>query len=102
MELAVFRECIATDGASRNSRAFPAFASPRAGVRRRAAMHCIARHLNRAAMAIAVSCVLVPATVVISVPPAMAQHVAISAEFRSALEPYGEFRRHPRWGEVWS
>ena len=65
-------------------------------------MHCIARHLNGAAMAIAVSCVLVPATVVISVAPATAQRVEISAEFRSALEPYGQFRRHPRWGEVWS
>lgn len=25
----------------------------------------------------------------------------VSAEFESALEPYGEWRRHPRWGTVW-
>ena len=30
--------------------------------------------------------------------PAYAQ---VSAEFQAALEPYGEWRRHPRWGEVW-
>jgi len=29
------------------------------------------------------------------------ERVQISEEFRVALEPYGEFRRHPRWGEVW-
>jgi hypothetical protein len=26
---------------------------------------------------------------------------AISAEFRIALEPYGRWERHARWGEVW-
>jgi hypothetical protein len=30
--------------------------------------------------------------------PAQAQ---VSAEFQSALEPYGEWRRDARWGEVW-
>ncbi|HWE79152.1 MAG TPA: DUF6600 domain-containing protein [Pseudolabrys sp.] len=25
----------------------------------------------------------------------------VSAEFQSALEPYGEWVRHPRWGTVW-
>jgi hypothetical protein len=30
--------------------------------------------------------------------PAQAQ---VSGEFRDALEPYGEWRQHPRWGEVW-
>ena len=30
--------------------------------------------------------------------PAQAQ---VSAEFQAALEPYGEWRQHPRWGEVW-
>jgi hypothetical protein len=29
------------------------------------------------------------------------ERVAISAEFRTALEPYGSFRQHARWGEVW-
>jgi hypothetical protein len=30
--------------------------------------------------------------------PAQAQ---VSGEFQAALEPYGEWRQHPRWGEVW-
>ena len=29
------------------------------------------------------------------------ERVEISAGFRTALEPYGEFRLHQRWGEVW-
>jgi hypothetical protein len=32
---------------------------------------------------------------------AIAQRAAVSIEFRLALEPYGEFRPHRRWGEVW-
>src|SRR5476651_161689 len=32
--------------------------------------------------------------------PAHAQ-VAVSIEFRPALEPYGRWQPHPRWGEVW-
>ena len=32
--------------------------------------------------------------------PAQAQ-VSISVQFRTALEPYGRWERHPRWGEVW-
>src|SRR5262249_46407093 len=31
----------------------------------------------------------------------LAQSASVSSEFRLALEPYGEFRRHSRWGEVW-
>ena len=27
--------------------------------------------------------------------------VAISAQFHTALSPYGRWHRHPRWGEVW-
>jgi hypothetical protein len=30
--------------------------------------------------------------------PAQAQ---VSGEFQAALDPYGEWRQHPRWGEVW-
>ena len=26
---------------------------------------------------------------------------SVSSEFRTALSPYGTWRRHPRWGEVW-
>ena len=34
--------------------------------------------------------------------PAHAQgQVSVSIDFRSALEPYGTWRRHSRWGEVW-
>jgi hypothetical protein len=32
--------------------------------------------------------------------PAQAQ-VAVRAEFREALAPYGQWDRHSRWGEVW-
>jgi Family of unknown function (DUF6600) len=32
--------------------------------------------------------------------PAQAQ-AAVSVEFRTALEPYGRWQRHARWGEVW-
>jgi hypothetical protein len=32
---------------------------------------------------------------------AQAQGVSISVQFRSGLEPYGRWTRHPRWGEVW-
>lgn len=35
-------------------------------------------------------------------PAAQAQDVNISVEFRSALEPHGQWRRHSRWGEVWT
>jgi hypothetical protein len=27
--------------------------------------------------------------------------VSVKAEFRTALQPYGRFERHSRWGEVW-
>lgn len=38
----------------------------------------------------------------VSVAPAVAQErVVVSTEFRTALEPYGQFQRHGRWGEVW-
>lgn len=38
-----------------------------------------------------------------SLSPAAAQQtrVAAAAEFRTALEPFGRFRQHARWGEVW-
>ncbi|HYM98719.1 MAG TPA: DUF6600 domain-containing protein, partial [Aestuariivirgaceae bacterium] len=32
--------------------------------------------------------------------PAQAQG-SVSIEFRGALEPYGQWRQHPRFGEVW-
>ena len=35
------------------------------------------------------------------VTPAHAQRVAVREEFRTALQPYGSWRQHARWGEVW-
>ena len=32
--------------------------------------------------------------------PAQAQE-SVSVEFRTALEPYGTWQRHSRWGDVW-
>src|SRR6266853_3920996 len=37
----------------------------------------------------------------IYVNPAAAQAVSLSIEFRTALEPYGAWQHHRRWGEVW-
>lgn len=33
--------------------------------------------------------------------PVLAQGVAVSAEFRTALAPYGRWEHHSRWGDVW-
>jgi hypothetical protein len=39
------------------------------------------------------------ATIVVgALSPVYAQ---VSGEFQAALEPYGEWRQHPRWGDVW-
>jgi hypothetical protein len=37
----------------------------------------------------------------ICVTPAAAQAASLSVEFRTALEPYGAWQHHRRWGEVW-
>jgi hypothetical protein len=42
-----------------------------------------------------------PASLVGTATTAAAQGESISAEFRTALEPYGSFRHVRRWGEVW-
>ncbi|MDB5572736.1 MAG: hypothetical protein JWN93_3919, partial [Hyphomicrobiales bacterium] len=34
-------------------------------------------------------------------PAAAQQRVEVRSEFRTALEPYGRFERHDRYGEVW-
>src|SRR5438876_8070804 len=54
-----------------------------------------------AALVTAAAFLLAAPIVPTSVSPAWAQRVQISEEFRIALEPYGEFQPHPRWGEVW-
>ena len=35
------------------------------------------------------------------VSPVQAQGISVSIEFHDALEPYGHWRKHSRWGEVW-
>jgi hypothetical protein len=59
---------------------------------------CLARALLAG---VAGAALLVVSPVPSSLPPAAAQGVVISAEFRTALAPYGTWRRVPRWGEVW-
>ena len=48
----------------------------------------------------ALSTLAVP-LVSVSVIPAAAQVSSVSVEFRTALEPYGRWQNHRRWGEVW-
>src|SRR5262252_2209041 len=52
------------------------------------------------AAGIAVSAIAAP-LLTASYTPAAAQAVSISAEFRTALEPYGSWEHSRRWGEVW-
>ncbi len=46
-------------------------------------------------------CAIAGPLVGICVNPAAAQAVSLSVEFRTALEPYGAWQHHRRWGEVW-
>jgi len=46
---------------------------------------------------------LAPAIITASLTPATAQaRGAVSADFRVALEPYGAWHSHKRWGAVWT
>jgi hypothetical protein len=36
-----------------------------------------------------------------AVTSALAQRLSVSAEFRTALQPYGRWAHHSRWGDVW-
>jgi hypothetical protein len=58
------------------------------------------RHLALAALtALALAASTGGATIVAgALTPA---HAQVSSEFQAALEPYGEWRQHPRWGDVW-
>ena len=63
----------------------------------------IAHHLRRLALAVfaagAVTLASLSASLVTgALTPAVAQ---MSEEFQYALEPYGEWRPHPRFGEIW-
>jgi hypothetical protein len=46
-------------------------------------------------------CAIASPLVNFSVIPAAAQAVSVSVEFRTALEPYGAWQHHRRWGDVW-
>jgi hypothetical protein len=46
-------------------------------------------------------CAIAPPLVSMTVIPAAAQAVSVSIEFRTALEPYGSWQHHRRWGDVW-
>lgn len=62
----------------------------------------IIRLLKLAAQAAALTGLLwLPGSVLGAATPAAAQTVSLSVEFRTALEPYGSFRRIARWGDVW-
>jgi hypothetical protein len=65
-------------------------------------MRRLAKRFSQAVLAItAIFGFLVLPAIITTSTPAMAQRVSVSAEFRTALEPYGEFRQHRRWGDVW-
>ena len=59
--------------------------------------------LRRLAFALLSSCTL--STAFVAAPAVLGTttvaQAQVSAEFESALEPYGEWLRHPRWGMVW-
>src|SRR6266700_2087199 len=61
-------------------------------------MHRVARLLSALFTAVVISA---PLAAPFPTPAAAQARSGISSEFRQALEPYGEFRTLPRWGEVW-
>ena len=66
-------------------------------------MRTIIRHLRRLALAVGACvaiavCALSASVTIATLAPAQAQ---VPAEFQSALEPYGSWQLHPRFGEVW-
>lgn len=66
-------------------------------------MRTVIRHLRCLALAViaciaVAACALSTSVVIAALAPA---HAQVSAEFQSALEPYGSWQPHPRFGEVW-
>jgi hypothetical protein len=54
------------------------------------------------AIATAIASIILTASPVGMSTAALAQsQVSVSVEFRTALEPYGRWERHSRWGDVW-
>jgi hypothetical protein len=63
----------------------------------------ITHRWRRLALAVLAGCGIAVVTLAapVAIGGATPAYAQVSAEFQSALEPYGEWRRHPRWGEVW-
>jgi len=66
-------------------------------------MRRVIRHLRCLALSVIAciaiaACALSAAVTIAAITPA---HAQVSAEFQSALEPYGSWQPHPRFGEVW-
>lgn len=60
------------------------------------------RALRHALISVAATSLLAATPALFATTAAHAQQeVTVSAEFRTALSPYGEWRRAARWGEVW-
>src|SRR5215510_2462893 len=60
------------------------------------------RRWGRALAAVIVAASFLTLVPIVANTPGIAQaQVAVSAEFRTALQPYGRWERHSRWGEVW-
>ena len=50
---------------------------------------------------VALAATVVPVSIPGFITPAHAQVRTLPADFRQALEPYGQWVSHQRWGEVW-
>ena len=66
-------------------------------------MRTVIRHLRSLVLALAACIVIAVAALTASVTIAALTpaHAQVPAEFQSALEPYGSWQPHPRFGEVW-
>ena len=64
-------------------------------------MHAGSKTIRSLLIAGVAVCAIAAPLVNISVVPAAAQAASISVEFRTALEPYGAWQHHRRWGDVW-
>jgi hypothetical protein len=66
-------------------------------------MSTVTRHLRSLALTVfacitIAACALSASMTIAAITPA---HAQVPAEFQSALEPYGSWQLHPRFGEVW-
>ena len=66
-------------------------------------MRIVIRHLRSWALGLA-ACIVIAVgalTASVTIATLTPAHAQVSAEFQSALEPYGSWQPHPRFGEVW-